>query len=225
MKFLSVAIFLLIPVSAESLHYNINWPSGLSLGEATLRSDSLKDTAGKGAAHWEFAIDLDASVPGFSVRDHYQSTADGDLCSAQLDKSYTHGKRKADERIRFDQDKHTATRETLNGGGKTDVSISSCARDPLAFIQFARRELAQGRLVPQQPVVFGAMYQVRIEYTGAQTIRLGEEKVDADRILGTIKGPVTELTVEIFFSHDAARVPLLAKIPLALGVFTVELAR
>ena len=29
-------LFLLLPVSGETLHYVINWPSGLSLGEATL---------------------------------------------------------------------------------------------------------------------------------------------------------------------------------------------
>jgi hypothetical protein len=33
------------------------------------------------------------------------------------------------------------------------------------------------------------------------------------------------VTVEIFFAKDAARTPLLARIPLALGSFTVELIR
>jgi hypothetical protein len=48
---------------------------------------------------------------------------------------------------------------------------------------------------------------------------------DADRILATIKGPTSNLTVEIFFARDAARTPLLAHIPLTLGSFTVELIR
>jgi hypothetical protein len=105
------------------------------------------------------------------------------------------------------------------------MSVSSCAKDALTFMQFARRELAQGRLAPQQAVIFGAMYQVRIEYTGPQKIKLGDQAVDADRILATIKGPTTDLTVEIFFARDAARTPLLARIPLSLGTFTVELIR
>lgn len=225
---MKLALFLVFAVStsAESLRYSINWPSGLSLGEATLRSDRTRDQGvEKGREHWEFALDLDASVPGFTVRDHYQSTASSDLCSVQLDKSYSHGRRKAEERVTFDQHKNTVLRETLNGGGKSDLSVSPCARDALTFLQFARRELAQGRLAPQQQVVFGAVYQVRIEYTGAQNIRVGEERIDADRIVATLKGPSSDVTVEVFFARDPARTPVLAKIPLSLGTFTVELVR
>jgi hypothetical protein len=217
MKSLSLFVCLL-PISAESLRYTINWASGLSLGEATLRAD-------KGKEAWDFEVTMDASIPGFALRDRYHSAATLDLCSLQLEKSFTHGNRKADEKVTFDQQKNTATRETQNGGGKTEMSVSSCAKDALTFMQFARKELAQGRLTPQQAVIFGAMYQVRIEYTGPQKIKVGDQAADADRILATIKGPTTDLTVEIFFARDAARTPLLARIPLSLGTFTVELIR
>jgi hypothetical protein len=207
-----------IPLSAESLRYSINWASGLSLGEATLRAD-------KGKERWDFEVTLDASIPGFALRDDYRSSATPDLCSLELDKTFAHGPRKGDETITFDQQNHKATRETLNGGGKTDLSISACTKDALTFMQFARNELAQGRLAPQQPVDFGALYNVRIVFTGAQKIKLGDQQVDADRILATVKGPTTELTIEIFFARDAVRTPLLARIPLSLGSFTVELIR
>jgi Protein of unknown function (DUF3108) len=207
-----------LPVSAESLRYTINWASGLSLGEATLRAD-------KGKEAWDFEVTMDASIPGFALRDRYHSGATLDLCSLQLEKSFTHGNRKADEKITFDQQNHAASRETQNGGGKSDLSIPSCAKDALTFMQFARSELAQGRLAPQQTVVFGAIYNVRIEFKGAQKIKVGDQAADADRIVATIKGPTTDLTVEIFFARDAARTPLLARIPLALGTFTVELIR
>lgn len=220
-----VFCFVLLSGFGESLHYSINWPSGLSLGEATLTSTGFSaNSGGKNVLQsWDFALDIDASVPGFVVRDHYKSTASGDLCSVQLDKNFTHGRHKSEEHISFDQENHTATRETRNGGGKSDASLGACAHDGLAFIQFARRELAQGRLVPQQPVVFGASYSVRIEYTGQQTIKLGDKRVEADRIVASIKGPSSDVTAEIFFSRDPARVPLMAKVPLSLGVFSVEL--
>jgi hypothetical protein len=217
MKFL-LFFLCFIPLSAESLRYSINWASGLSLGEATLRAD-------KGKQRWDFEVTLDASIPGFALRDDYRSSATPDLCSLELDKTFAHGPRKGDETVTFDQQNHTATRETLNGGGKADLSISACAKDALTFMQFARNELAQGRLAPQQPVDFGALYNVRIVFTGAQKIKLGDQPVDADRILATVKGPTTELTVEIFFARDAVRTPLLARIPLSLGSFTVELIR
>jgi hypothetical protein len=224
MKFCIFVLFL-VSAQAESLHYNINWPSGLSLGEATLSSErgaAGEGVAEKGARPWRFGLDIDASVPGFAIRDHYHSTAGADLCSSQLDKSAEHGKHKTEEKITFDQQGNTITRETT-GGGKADSSVSSCARDALSFLQFVRSELAQGRVAAQQQVVLGALYQASIQYTGTQSIRLGDKKVEADRTVATIKGPAADVTVEIFFARDAARTPLLARIPLSLGTFTVEL--
>ena len=141
-----------------------------------------------------------------------------------MDKEYTHGKRKAQEHDAFDQQKNVVTRETKSGG-KSDVSVSACARDPLALLQFARRELAAGHVAPQQQVVFGSVYTVRLEYTGQQTVRVGEDRVDADKIVATMKGPQTDVTVEIYFARDPARTPVLAKIPLGLGTFSVELTK
>jgi hypothetical protein len=221
-----LAFFLvLVSASAESLHYTINYPGGLNLGEATLRSTSFASGSGPKSSiqSWDFVLDVDASIPGFAVRDHYQSTASGDLCSVQLDKSFTHGRHKSEEHISFDQEQHIATRQTKNDGGKSDQSVSACAHDALTFIQFVRRELEQGKLVPQQQVVFGALYSVRIEYKGVQTIKLGDKRMESDRIVAAIKGPSSNVTAEIFFSRDPSRVPLMAKIPLAPGIISVEL--
>ena len=131
------AFFLLVlasilPASAESLRYTINWQSGLSLGEATLRSDRVREQgAEKGREQWDFDLSIDASVPGYAVRDHYHSTASSDFCSSELEKNYVHGKRKSEEKVSFDQQKLTATRQTLNGG-KSDISVSSCARNAIS---------------------------------------------------------------------------------------------
>jgi hypothetical protein len=223
--FILLVLASILPASAESLRYTINWQSGLSLGEATLRSERVREQgAEKGREQWDFDLSIDASVPGYAVRDHYHSTASSDFCSAELEKNYVHGKRKSEEKDSFDQQKLTVTRQTANGG-KSDISVSACAREALTFLQYARRELAQGRLAPQQPIVFGAVYQVRFEYTGVQVVRVADEKVSADRIVATLKGPSTDLTFEMFFARDAARTPVLAKIPLALGTFSVELMK
>ena len=218
MKHLLV-FFLLIPAWPDSLHYTINWPSGLSLGEAALTSDHSGEKAN---GNWNLSLAIDASIPGFAVRDDDKSVASADLCSVQFDKNFTHGTHKTEEHIKFDQHQHSATRETA-GGGKSNFAVSPCARDPLAYIQFLRRELSEGRLPPQQQVVYGAVYEIKVEYTGNQTIAVGEKKVDADRIIAAIKGPSSDLNVEIFFSRDGARVPLLAKLPTALGTFSVVL--
>lgn len=214
MKFFVVLLFA-VSAPAESLHYSINWPSGLSLGEATL-------TSAHGSESWTFDLSVDASVPGFGVRDHEHSSATGDLCSIQLDKSYTHGQHKTEERITFDQQRQVILRGSP-AGAKTETPVPACARDALTFLQFARRELADGRLAPQQQVVFGALYQVRLEYTGAQPVTVGDKRIDADRMVMTIKGPASDVSVELFIARDAARTPVLAKVPISLGTLTVEL--
>lgn len=211
--------------SAETLHYSVNWPSGLSLGEATLRSDQTAGGTGS-APGWEFDLNLDASVPGFAIRDQYHSTGNVDFCSWQLDKKTARGTRTSEERVIFDPNKTAATRETIRGGqiaGTSQVSVPPCARDALTLLQFVRRELQQGRLPSAQPAILGAAYQVRLEYLGTTAIRLGNQQMDADRFRTSIKGPASEFTLESFFARDAARTPVMIRIPLSIATFTVEL--
>ena len=209
----------LVPAWCDSLQYAINWPSGLSLGEATLVADHGGEKTG---GNWNLSLNIDASIPGFAVRDDYRAAASTDLCGLQFDKTFTHGTHKTEEHLKFDQHGHTVSRET-QGGGKSEMSVSTCARDPLTYIEFLRHELAEGRLPQQQEVIYGALYSVKVEYTGNQTIPVGEKKVDADRIVATIKGPSSDLNVEMFFARGGTRAPLLVRIPTALGTFSVVL--
>jgi Protein of unknown function (DUF3108) len=143
-----------------------------------------------------------------------------------LQKKTARGARKSEERVTFDPHKDTATRETVRDdktGGTTELSVPSCARDALTLLQFVRRELAQGRVPPQQPAILGAAYQVRLEYLGSTPVRLGNQSLEADRFRTSIKGPASDLTLELYFAHDAVRTPLMVKIPLSLATFTVEL--
>jgi len=221
-----LVVLLALPLPAESLRYTINWPSGLSLGEVTVRSDFARDPAAeKGAGHWAFEMNIDASFPGFPLRDHEQSMATADLCSTQLDKITRHGARHTEERVTFDLGNHTVIRETLHGGGRSEMQASLCARDPLALLEFVRKELAQGRLAAQQSIVFGAIYQLRLNFKGAESIRVADAMVDVDHLVAAMTGPASDHTFEVFFARDAARTPVLAKIPTPLGTFSLELIR
>ena len=222
--FLFLCVALLASASAETLHYSVNWPSGLSLGEATLRSGQIVSV--RSVLGWSFELNLDASVPGFAIRDQYSSTANSDFCSSQLDEKTAHGARTSEERVIFDPSKSTAARETIRGGqitGTSQESVPTCARDALTLLQFVRNELAQGRLPSAQPAILGAAYQVRLEYLGKSTVLLGSQKMDTDRFRTSIKGPASDLTLEMFFRRDAVRTPVMMKIPLSLATFTVEL--
>jgi hypothetical protein len=201
---------------SESLHYNVNWPSGLSLGEADLTSTS-------GESGLTFGFNMDASIPGFAVSESAKSRATSEFCSIELQKQGTRGKRKVDETTEFDSSKMTATRKT-QGGGKSELSTSSCAKDALTFVHFLRRELAAGRLPAQQKVYYGSGYSVRVQFIGTQRVTVGSQAVEADKITATIKG-ASEITADLFFAKDATRTPLLVQVPLAVGKFSMELAR
>jgi hypothetical protein len=208
------------PFQDETLHYNVNWPSGLSLGEATF-------TAHHKAGAWELAMTLDAGIPGFAVADKIQSSATDGLCSMDLDRDIDNGGKKTHEKTTFDQKKGEATRTTLfpAGGGTSTFGIPSCARDAMAFLYFARRELGQGRVPPPQQVFFGSAYSVRMDYTGAQTITVSDQPSVTDHLVVHVKGPKSDFSFETFFARDAARTPLLIRVPLSVGTFSMELVR
>lgn len=206
------------PAAEETLVYTVNWPSGLSLGESRMLARRAGD-------RWDLEFALEAAVPGFDIDDQYRSIAADDYCSLEFEKRFAHGKRKAHERTTFDIQKGLATRETLGGGGKTEIPFSACARDGLAFLYHLRRELSQGRLPAVQNVFFGAQYRVSVQYAGSQTLRISEKPAEADRLVVSLKGPASEHTVEVFFARDAARTPLMVRLSLELGTFSMELVR
>lgn len=207
----------------EQLHYNINWPSGLSLGEAQLSASYSKaapDAAGR--LHLEFK--LDAGIPGFTVSDKYRSETSAEFCSSEFQRTTLHGQKKTDEKTAFDQQAGTATRET-QGGGKSENSTTACAKDALAFLYYVRHELSQGRIPPQQTIFFGAPYDIRLEFMGTQQILLADKPVEADRITATVKGPASEISFDVFFLKDKARTPAVVRVPLSLGSFSMELVK
>jgi hypothetical protein len=211
------------PVRDETLRYVLNWPGGAPLGEAQL---AVK--ANPGGAGGVFELVFDASLPGFPIKDLFRSAATGGLCSQTLEKTFQHGPKKGSEKTVFDAVTSTADRKTLPEGpegGETKFETAACPHDALAFLQLIRSELAQARVPPPQTVYFGAAYQVRMEFRGPAAIVAGGEKMDADRVVVTTKGPASGLTFELFFTRDAAHTPVLARIPLELGIFTVERVR
>ncbi len=105
------------------------------------------------------------------------------------------------------------------------MKTSSCAKDALAYLYYVRRELGEGRLPPTQTVFFGSAYQIHLEFGGTQQIKIGDKPVEADRIQASLKGPSSDVNFEVYFLKDAARTPVLVKVPMSLGTFSMELVR
>jgi len=208
----------------EQLRYNINWPSGLSLGEAALSASSSKPEP-DAPQRLHFQFDVDAGVPGFSVTDRYRSDAAGDFCSSEFARNTAHGTKKTDEKTTFDPHNGTAIREAA-GGGRSELKAAPCSRDALAFLYYVRRELSEGRMPAPQTIFLGAPYDVRLDFHGTETIRIGDKPMEADRFAATVKGPGSSTNLDIFFLKDRARTPALVRVPLAMGTtFSMELAK
>jgi hypothetical protein len=182
----------------ESLHYNLDWPSGLSLGEASL-------TAQKTAAGWDFEMSVDAAVPGFRISDRFHSVTNPQLCSLEFSREVSQGSRKAGETTKFDD-------------------AAGCAQDALAYLFFLGRNLAQGTLPPPGQVFYGRSYSINVAASGQQTININGKPQIADGLTVHLAGPASKSTFEIYFARDSARTPVLARIPTSLGPISVELS-
>jgi hypothetical protein len=170
---------------------------------------------------------MDVGVPGLPIRDKYKSSMTGEYCSTEMNRELSRGAKKNTEKTTFDQKRGRGLRQTLFplGGGKTDFDMPVCAKDALAYLYFARKELGQGRMPPAGKLYFGGEYEVRMDYTGAQTVPVAGKPTVTDHLNVSIKGPASKITLEMFFARDAARTPLLVKIPVAVGTISLELAR
>jgi len=66
---------------------------------------------------------------------------------------------------------------------------------------------------------------VKMDYTGAQDVPVKGKPVVTDHVNVSVKGPASDFSFEIFYARDAARTPLLIKIPVSIGTVSLELVR
>ena len=98
------------PFQNESLHYSVNWPSGLTLGEASLSANHVSDG-------WSLEMTLDARIPGFAIADRFHSLSDPDQCSQEFERNISQGHKKTSEKRHLYQRKawHAALRPVAVG--------------------------------------------------------------------------------------------------------------
>jgi hypothetical protein len=206
------------PFTNEDLAYSINWPSGISLGQAHLH-------AGRAGAKWNFTFSVEAGVPGFQVNDAYHGESTTEFCSLAFDRNTIHGSHSTGEKETIDRNRGIAARVTKDGGGETDIPVPDCVKDALTYLFYTREELGQGRVPAAQKILFGGLYEMTLAYAGGPLIPFAGKQVQSDEVLCTVKGTASEFKFEMYFARDPARTPLLVKVPFAMGTFSMELVR
>ena len=207
------------PFADETLNYSVNSPIGISLGKVQMTA-SRWDTRG-----WALKFSLDASLPKFPILDRFNTYADPELCTIRFDRNSEHGFRKSSEVTYIDRGRAVAIRATRNGGGLSEIPVGLCPYDGLAFLYHLRRELGQGRIPPNDTVLAGGVYRVSMVYAGEKPFVRDKQKVLTDQVNCAIRGPKSEVHLEILFARDAARTPLVVRCPFSLGTFSLELIR
>jgi hypothetical protein len=205
------------PFTDEDLSYTITSPGKASLGEAHLR-------ARHSGTSWNFEFIVDAGIPGYKVTNNYRAEAGSDFCTASFDRRTTQGARKTEENETVDHGRGMVSRVTKEGG-QSELQVPDCVKDALTYLFYAREEMGQGRVPGGQKILFGGLYEISSTYTGAPMIPMNGSQVQTDELSCTVKGPSTSVTFEMYFARDAARTPLLIKLPLAMGTFSMELTR
>jgi Protein of unknown function (DUF3108) len=205
------------PFTDEDLNYTITSPGKASLGEAHLH-------ARHSGASWNFEFVVDAGIPGYQVTNNYRAEAGADFCTASFDRRTTQGARKTEENETVDHGRGMVSRVSKDGG-QSEIQVPDCVKDALTYLFYAREEMGQGRVPTAQKLLFGGLYEISPSYTGAPMIPMNGSQVQTDELVCTVKGPSASITFEIYFARDAARTPLLIKLPLAMGTFSMELTR
>jgi hypothetical protein len=203
--------------SGETLRYDIVWPSGLRLGEAQF-------TANSNQAGWAFSADLSANLPVLAIEDAYKSNTDFSLCSVSFKKVVSHGNKKQNEEVAFNQDENTALRRNLANGTTQNLVTPPCVRDALTYVYALRQDLAQGRVPPPDDFNYGPQYQISVSYVETREIEAAGKMQPADRLLVDVTGGEKPVNIELFLAQDAARTPLLIRVPFELGTFSLRLA-
>src|SRR5262249_41003116 len=153
-------------------------------------------------------LTFEVRFPGFPLVDSFTSDSDAKFCTAHFRRDLEHGPKKSGESIDVNPQTGKATRKPVKGGGEREVSGPECVHDPLAYLFFLRNEIARGRTPPQQPVLYGSLYQVKLTPLGTAMIPIGGKQVETDRIGCEIQGPRSHHNVEVFFARDATRTPV-----------------
>ena len=202
--------------NGEKLTYKLIWPSGVSLGEAVME-------ASPSGAETHFQVTVEINLPQYALRHSSSSVAAGEaLCSLRFHQETGEGAKKWwEESVEFDQAAHEVHR--TRDGQSTTASIAACAQDPLTFIYYFRSRLAEGKPPDSGTLYRGENFNVRVRKAGTETVAFRGQQRTAEKYVVTFPSQNQEMTIELWISTDAERVPVRIRVPSPLAVFTAEL--
>ena len=117
----------------EKLEMEIFWPSGVTMGEATLQASSAKDAQ-------FFSAQMEVVLPQGRMLYKFSSITDSNLCSREFHQSVERGRKFWEEVSRFDAESGKAS--VSRDGQTRELPAGKCVRDPLAYLYYYRAQAA-----------------------------------------------------------------------------------
>ena len=202
--------------AGEKLEYNLRWPSGITLGEATLKATHTGNQMFLEAT-------VDADIPQYHALYTFSSVTDEQFCSQQFRMVLHEGKRIVNDTFEFDQNNHQVHR--VRNGRSTTASLSDtdCARDPLALIYYFRQQLALGKLPPGASGVLYLGEAYTVHYDAAAPGPASGSKAPQGELFNIRVDAPNAPNLEVSIRNDPQRVPISLRIAFSLGTLSADL--
>jgi hypothetical protein len=212
----------------ETLTYDVSWSSYLTAGTATVRVAEKKPSYGS-TAYYVVAEGRPTALVSKLYSLYYKVDTLLDVFSLlpQRGSVYSEeGKRHRMKTTMFDHPNKRAdfqieTRTVV----KKRIAISPVAQDPLGALFVLRSiPLKPGEKISMPICDNGSSYKVVIQAAAPESVKTGTGTVEAQRMTVTPPPDVGARALSIWFSTDAARVPVKMSAQLPVGAFILTLA-
>jgi len=216
----------------EVLTYDVAWSTYLTAGTATLTVKERRPI-GRGA----FAYDLIGEGKPSAFLDklyHLYYKAESLLDTKALQPSlftvYSDERGRTKLRTMRFLSSTSIEYEPKASAPREKYTIPALAQDPLSAIYVMRAISLKAGQVLTMPVVDGGdVYNAKWQIAGPETVATGVGPISAWRLTPTLtdaKGkPITNRRVTLWMSNDARKLPVKFQAGLAVGSFTLTLAR
>ena len=201
----------------EKLTYAIQW-MGMNVGTATLEIKGIADIDGHKTYHIFFSAQSNKVLSKiYGVRDYIHSFVDIErLVPLRLENYRREGRHRKEEVVIYDQDTHTARRESLLSGKVEYVEILPKSQDVLSCLYYLRLQntgVGESVFVPVN--ARKKNYQLGMKVEKREMLKLsaiGTYRALLTRLAATLGGkPLRKGEIRVWFSDDAQKIPLLVK--------------
>ena len=217
----------------EDLIYNVRY-GPLDLGQIRIKLLSTWQESGRKVYHGRGLIDSYKGIPFVSLHATYESVMDSGIYSVRFTGKtrdgdhwnfghYFYDPPNRRTLIEMGRDSTVAKRETL--------TVATPAQDGLSLFFFARENLFANRTVNVPAIVSEKLVDTRIDFTNdRQSVEMDgiDYPVDVLHFDGNAEFVgLYGMTGEFdgWFSNDAARIPIKAKVHVLIGSVTIELMK